>query len=555
MADEPEDHYQPWLRNTADEGSRGAVARPAPLPTTAANRRSPARGSTRDSAAGESEAGATISRGHEISADELLARPTALPTPPVAGPDWQARASDALGRFADWTIRLGEQADIPARVARLELGRRGTALARAAARGVAAGARQGRKAAEGALAATGRAGEAAVPHLRAAADTARAGLAKGVDGARSGLSAGTQAAGGAARKLAEAAPLPLIGAKAEPVVESQLARLLAEEAQAQAANPAAGAKGRPAPSALPLFSEPAAPPAPRARKGSKAAAAEVMASDAVTDPVEAAPLPGPPPAAAPAMTTTRPSPSPARAALDGPWLRHPATWALGAVALLATGFAAGSWWSGSSANGAANAAMVREAILANPGIIPEAMQKLESDAAAAAIGRLRSAIERPWSGAWAGAADGDVTLTVFTDYNCTFCRASVPDIDRLLREDRRLKIVFRELPILSPDSDAAARLALVAAKRGRYMAVHRALFASGNPNATARTAVATQFGLPADAAALGDPAIGREIEANLDTARALGFDGTPSWVIGNRVLKGAVGYDQLRAAIAAARAG
>ena len=147
-----------------------------------------------------------------------------------------------------------------------------------------------------------------------------------------------------------------------------------------------------------------------------------------------------------------------------------------------------------------------------------------------------------------------MTLTVFTDYACTFCRASVPDIERLLREDRRLKIVFREMPILSPDSEAAARLALVAAKRGHYMPVHRALFASANPNAAARSAAATRYDVPNDSAALNTAAITRELQDNIALARQLNFDGTPSWVVGDEVMNGAQGYDKLREAIARARA-
>jgi protein-disulfide isomerase len=124
----------------------------------------------------------------------------------------------------------------------------------------------------------------------------------------------------------------------------------------------------------------------------------------------------------------------------------------------------------------------------------------------------------------------------------------------LLREDRKLKVVFRELPILSRESEAAARLALVAARRGQYMPMHRALFESGNPDSAARLNAAEALAVPADNGMLNDPAITRELEANLRIARELGFDGTPSWVVGNKLLTGAVGYDQLRAAVAAARA-
>ena len=235
------------------------------------------------------------------------------------------------------------------------------------------------------------------------------------------------------------------------------------------------------------------------------------------------------------------------------WARHPASWVLGGIALLGVGFGAGAMWSGPGINREATERTIHDYLLNNPQIIPQAMEKLQSDRQASAINRLRERIEAPFSGAWAGAADGDVVLTVFTDYACTFCRASVPDIDRLLREDRKLKVVFRELPILSRDSEAAARLALVAARRGRYMPMHRALFETATPDSGARAKAAESLAVPADNAQLNDRAITRELESNIAIARELGFDGTPSWVVGDRLLTGAVGYDQLRAAVAAAR--
>lgn len=196
---------------------------------------------------------------------------------------------------------------------------------------------------------------------------------------------------------------------------------------------------------------------------------------------------------------------------------------------------------------------VEEHILANPQIIPQAMERLQANRASETIGRLSARLTTPFSGAWAGNAGGDVTLIVFTDYACTFCRASEADMERLLRADPNLKIVFRELPILSPESEAAARLALVAARRGQYMAMHRALFRSQLPDGPARTAAAASLNLEVAPAALTDAVIDRELASNVELARALGIDGTPSWIIGDRLLTGAVGYDTLRGAIAAAR--
>ena len=195
--------------------------------------------------------------------------------------------------------------------------------------------------------------------------------------------------------------------------------------------------------------------------------------------------------------------------------------------------------------------VVREYILSHPEIIPEAMKRLQERQATDMLASNRKALETPFPGAWAGAKDGDATLVMFSDYSCGYCRSSVPDIERLLAEDKKLKIVWRELPILGPGSELAAREALTAAKQGKYMDFHRRMFAAGPPDAAKLAAVGEAVGLAA-----GRPSveIDREIESNVALARTLGLTGTPSFVVGDRLLMGAVGYEALKKAVAEARA-
>ena len=80
-------------------------------------------------------------------------------------------------------------------------------------------------------------------------------------------------------------------------------------------------------------------------------------------------------------------------------------------------------------------------------------------------------VERPFHSSWKGAAKPEVTLTYFYDYACGYCRQSNPDIERLLKEDKGLRVVYRELPILGPESVAAARVSLAASKAGRFAPV------------------------------------------------------------------------------------
>jgi len=193
-------------------------------------------------------------------------------------------------------------------------------------------------------------------------------------------------------------------------------------------------------------------------------------------------------------------------------------------------------------------AKVRAYLLKHPETLQAAATKLQ-------LAPYREAIERPFAGAWAGNAKGDVTMVVFSDYNCPYCRATSPQIDRLLAADRSLRVVWREMPVLGPGSERAAVAALSAAKRGKYLPFHRALFSGGHPDESGIASAARAAGL--DPSSLVTPNWSREalreIQTNLELARRLGIEATPVFVIGNHVFQGAVGYDRLAAAVEEAR--
>lgn len=205
-----------------------------------------------------------------------------------------------------------------------------------------------------------------------------------------------------------------------------------------------------------------------------------------------------------------------------------------------------------TADRAAIEKIVREYILANPEILPEAMGNLEARQAQKVVADNRRAIEAPFGNAWEGAADGDVTLVQFFDYNCGYCRSARSDIDRLLADDSKLKVVYREVPILGPDSVKASEASLAVAQGGgNYPAFHRALYAAGRTTPSAISSARAKSGSKSG----GDNAkSAAEIDANIELMRTLQFTGTPAWVVGNKVFNGAVGYDALKAAIADARA-
>ena len=152
---------------------------------------------------------------------------------------------------------------------------------------------------------------------------------------------------------------------------------------------------------------------------------------------------------------------------------------------------------------------------------------------------------------WKGAAKPDVTLVEFFDYACPYCKASNPTIDRLMQEDKGLRVVYRELPILGPDSVTAARLSLEASKLGRFAKFHDTLWATGRPAPDTNAAAAKAAGISPQPQE--DPGIEAELKRNFQLAGQLGATGTPLFVIGNRVMNGAVGYETLKQAIDAAR--
>ena len=195
--------------------------------------------------------------------------------------------------------------------------------------------------------------------------------------------------------------------------------------------------------------------------------------------------------------------------------------------------------------------IVRQALLADPNILVETADALRDQQYAPVLAQYRKDLETPFGSSWKGSAKPDVTLVEFFDYACTYCRASNPDIDRLVAEDPNLRVVYREFPILGPDSVIAARMSLAASKSGRFRQFHDALFAAGRPGPDTLALAAKAVGMPPQLAP--DPASEAELKRNMQLASQLGATGTPLFIVGNKVMNSAVGYDGLKAAVAATR--
>lgn len=266
-----------------------------------------------------------------------------------------------------------------------------------------------------------------------------------------------------------------------------------------------------------------------------------------------------------------------RVEMAGLWARWPAWWLVApalmlfglAVALTVRapdGFAQGALdrpvpaaatRALTAAQKAAVEATVREYILAHPEIIPEAMTALQNRSVAQLLATNRAEIETPFAGAWAGAKDGDVTLVEFFDFACPYCRAAKGDLDRLLASDPKLRVVYRDFPVISPASEEPALAALSAARQGRYRAFYEAMF--DDPARVTHEKVvagvrAARLNEVETARALAARADRAELTKNIELGRALGLTGTPVYVVGDRILTGAMSLDELKKAVAEARA-
>jgi len=222
---------------------------------------------------------------------------------------------------------------------------------------------------------------------------------------------------------------------------------------------------------------------------------------------------------------------------------------------LVAGFAGAALFAWSGLGAGASGEGTREYLLANPEVLPEAMELLQQRETLARIAPLRSQLEAPFPGAVLGNPQGSVTLVEFSDYACGYCRSSLPDVQRLIAANPDLKVVVREYPILTPESADAARMALAAAQQGRYAAFHDAMFAAGQPTPETIEAAARQAGLDLEQArgAIASGVFDGQLQGNMALAQQLGVSGTPSWVVGEQALNGAVGFERMGQAIADAR--
>jgi protein-disulfide isomerase len=208
-------------------------------------------------------------------------------------------------------------------------------------------------------------------------------------------------------------------------------------------------------------------------------------------------------------------------------------------------------------------AIVKDYLATHPDVMLDALKAADDKVKSAAADKATSALvvehreifDDPQAPV-GGNPNGDVSLVEFFDYRCPYCKQVEPALESLLRQDRDLRMVYKEFPVLGPASVTAAKAALAAQKQGKFAAFHRAMMGlKGQIDDAAVFAVASSAGLDVGRLKrdMQAPAIEHVLKANFALADALGIDGTPGFVIGDQIVPGAIGLDDLKQLIAATR--
>lgn len=200
--------------------------------------------------------------------------------------------------------------------------------------------------------------------------------------------------------------------------------------------------------------------------------------------------------------------------------------------------------------------IVRDYILKNPKIIGDALIALQKIEADAEIERARLAISsnaqklfRSDMSFVAGNPDGDVTVVEFFDYNCGFCKRALSPLMELIKKDKNVRVVFKEFPIFGKPSEEAARAALASIEQGKYFEFHsRLLTDPGRANKEKALKIAKSLSMDVDKLEkdMNSDFVNKALEESQKLAFDLRIQGTPHYLVGDRVIQGAPEdlYDQ-----------
>jgi len=207
--------------------------------------------------------------------------------------------------------------------------------------------------------------------------------------------------------------------------------------------------------------------------------------------------------------------------------------------------------------------IVRQFILEHPEIITEALEILQNQERLALEKSQQEALQRsndqlyenPMTPEY-GNPQGDVVVVEFFDYQCGYCKRVFPDFMEVVNADKKLRVIWKELPILGPISRFAARAAMASAEQGKYFDYHVALLGLRGRLTEKRVMdTAKKVGLDMNRLIkdMGSPKTNQYLDETLELAKNLGINGTPAFLIGNQLVPGAISANKMREIIAQAR--
>lgn len=207
--------------------------------------------------------------------------------------------------------------------------------------------------------------------------------------------------------------------------------------------------------------------------------------------------------------------------------------------------------------------IIRDYLIKNPEVLREAFQALEkkqqeaeASAAKAKIGERAAELFKAPGDLVAGNPDGKITMVEFFDYNCGYCKRSLPDVLKLIEENKDLRVVMKEWPILGPGSTYASKAAIASRAQGKYWEFHLALMEETGIDEAKVLDTAKRLGLDVEKlkADMENPEVQAIIDLNMSLAESLNIQGTPAFLVDEQLFPGAVGFEALAEAVKSVRA-
>jgi protein-disulfide isomerase len=209
--------------------------------------------------------------------------------------------------------------------------------------------------------------------------------------------------------------------------------------------------------------------------------------------------------------------------------------------------------------------IIKDYLIKNPEIMVDVQNALDEKMQKDQDAKLKSfmaengkSIFRSPGSSVAGDANGDITVVEFFDYNCGYCKRGLPEVQKLLQDDKKVRFVFKELPILSKGSEEAARVALAVKRQGKYWEFHQAMLGSkGHADEASALKIAESLGLDMGKikADMASDDVKNELRDDLLLAKKMGINGTPHFLVGDKSIPGAPEdlHDQLETLVSGFR--